>query len=216
MVAQRQHRVRARLRRASRYFHASLLHRAHRRHGYVAALRIAGDEEAAAVADTCVQVAGNRLAGSDQGIDHVLGLLIGIQVGVVRQGRNVVAGVVRCHDDIALGGVKRRHHGGFLPAVVAHVVDGGHVEGFGNRRAVGVEQDGARAGATRSARRRHDHARRVRQLALAADGFVLVGIEGDTAFRRTGHRQRGLSDRVHIELGRECVRIHRRHLFCGQ
>lgn len=64
-----------------------------------------------------------RAARRRERVNHVLGLLIGDQIGMVGQRRNVVANVVRGDDDVALRGKDRSDFEPFPIGVVPRVRD---------------------------------------------------------------------------------------------
>ncbi len=176
----------------------------------MAALRIAGDEQLAVVGVAGGQAVGQRRAGRRQRVDDVLRLRIGVEVGVVRQRRRVVAGVVRGHHDVAVGGEERPDHRALGPAFVGGVGDVGDVVRLGDRGAVRVDQDRARAGAAGATGGRHDRARGGGRFALAAHRLVVEVVEIDAAGRRAGQRDELLALRGRAQLRGQVGRVERR------
>jgi hypothetical protein len=180
-------------------------------HRDVAALRVTGDEELAVVGVARGQASGQRGTRRNQPIDHVLGLLLAVQVRVIGQRRAVVAGVVGRDDDVAL---RREHRGdqrALGPALVGLVQDVGDVVAVRGRCSMRVDKDGQRATAAGASGRRHDRARRGRRFPLASDRLVLEIMKVDAALGRTGKGEQLLARRTGIQLGGERCRVERGH-----
>src|SRR5579875_3457151 len=169
-IAERRKGIRSRHRSRGGDGHAGGLHRAVRRHRHVSALRVARDEEL-----VIVGYAGRRhrqrAACRGQRVDHVLRLLIGVEIGVIAERGCVVAGVVRRDDDVALRG---EHRGEDQPFVIAGGADVRDVVAAIRRSAVRIEHDRARTAAGGvGAARHHQSARGRRGLPLRAHALVL-------------------------------------------
>ncbi len=107
-IADGEHAVRPGHRRARRGRAALRIELGQCGHRHEAALRIAGDEQLAVVAHGQVQLH-QCLPRGREAVDHVLRLLLFIEIRRVGQGRGVVTGVVGRNDDVALRGEDHGH-----------------------------------------------------------------------------------------------------------
>ncbi len=110
---------------------AGRLHRLVRGHRNITALRVPGDEQLAAIAGARRRVGTARRG---QRIDHVLRLLVAIQIRMIGQRGGVISGVVGGDDDVPLRGEYRRHQQRLTVAGQSR-----HVEGLRGIRAMGVQ-----------------------------------------------------------------------------
>ena len=206
-------RIGSRHRRGRRHRFPGGLQRPVRRHRDVAALRVARDQQLAAVRRIRRIRGRERAPRRRQRIDHVLRLLVAVEVGVVTERRGVVTHVVRRDDDVAF----RREHGGDQDRLrVVRGLEVGEVVGLVRVRAVGIQHD--RTIALAAAARivgHHQGAGRRRELARRVHRPVLKVIDVDAAFRRQdcvedllGHRPR--ADECEKFAGR--VGGHQRHV----
>jgi hypothetical protein len=158
---------------------------------------------------------GQRGASRSQDIDHFPRLLLGIEEGVIAQGGDVVAGIIRRHHDVAL----RREHGGDQHALgVGGIGDVGNVESLVGIRAVRIQHDGRAPEQARcGARGHHQCTGGFGGFTRAADGPELDVVEIHAAIRiarklqqlRTagGSRQFGLKGGS-VQRGDSKRRIH--------
>ena len=183
LIAKGFQRIRARHRRRGGDFFAGGLHRPQGRHGDKAALGVSGQEQLSVIAGGRHEV-GQRGARSREYIHHLARLLDRIDERVIPQGGNVVAGVVRRHDDVALRREHRRNQRAFG---VRWIRDVGNIERLVGLGAVRILDDRSqtRAGG-RGTGRHHQRARGLAGLTGAADGpeFEIVEIHAARGIAR--------------------------------
>ncbi len=163
--------------------HAGGLHGALGRHRHVASLRIAGDEQLPVV--LCERRGGERQrrARRSQRVDHVLGLLIGDEIGMIIESRCVVAGVIRRDDNVAL---RRKYRDQVQRLGILQIVHRERTVGGG---AVRIEENRPRAGAVRSKPgRHHQHGGRGGGFIRSVHRLVLDVIHEKVANRSAAQR----------------------------